>query len=395
MLDTKDFSLKSLLKEDRATFIGTALCPIITLAGTVLSFSVKSIKSFLGLSIDNCISWLYFLQALFVAVSFLFIWQHRDTILRKLVQKEGLLKNYLQKECHLRNEEEFTVEDRFAVIKDTVEKFYQWWMVIWVIWLVYYGILFLDSLAEYKDGCAFLNTYSLFWVRCIVDFSTSILLFMIYLTLNNVTVPKRFRQDYQSSDFKIGTIFLFVTIAIIGALLIKCASMISPQNTFMPMLMVSVVLGIFSTFTFVLMLGKLNSFYLQIPIILNIMVYLYAIAQIFTPLSLSPTGWENLRGNFVITTMPFEVHGKEVDYRIFDVVVSSPCISEVIQAGLDKIHIFFLCLTLIGKMCLAYVIYWTVYKSRFIYFVVTKSMALTETTEKMMVFWKYIGKEEE
>ena len=31
MLDTKDFSLKSLLKEDRATFIGTALCPIITL----------------------------------------------------------------------------------------------------------------------------------------------------------------------------------------------------------------------------------------------------------------------------------------------------------------------------------------------------------------------------
>ena len=171
--------------------------------------------------------------------------------------------------------------------------------------------------------------------------------------------------------------------------------MISPQNTFMPMLMVSMVLGIFSTFTFVLMLGKLNSFYLQIPIILNIMVYLYAIAQIFAPLSLLATGWENLRGNFVITTMPFEVHGKEVDYRKFDVVVSSPCISKVIQAGLDKIHISFLCLTLIGKMCLAYVIFWTVYKSRFIYFVVTKSMALTETTEKMMVFWKYIGNKEE
>ena len=125
------------------------------------------------------------------------------------------------------------------------------------------------------------------------------------------------------------------------------------------------------------------------------MVYLYAIAQIFTPLSLLATGWENLRGNFVITTMPFEVHGKEVDNRIFDVVVSSPCISKVIQAGLDKIHISFLCLTLIGKMCLAYVIFWTVYKSRFIYFVVTKSMALTETTEKMMVFWKYIGNKNE
>ena len=59
------------------------------------------------------------------------------------------------------------------------------------------------------------------------------------------------------------------------------------------------------------------------------------------------------------------------------------------------IHIIFLCITLIGKMCLAYVIYWTVYKSRFIYFVVTKSMALTETPEKLMVFWKYIGKSED
>ena len=82
MLDTKDFSLKSLLKEDRATFIGTALCPIITLAGTVLSFSVKSIKSFLGLSIDNCISWLYFLQALFVVVRLAFSAHQIQVLLR-------------------------------------------------------------------------------------------------------------------------------------------------------------------------------------------------------------------------------------------------------------------------------------------------------------------------
>lgn len=140
------------------------------------------------------------------------------------------------------------------------------------------------------------------------------------------------------------------------------------------------------------MLGKLNSFYLQIPIFLNIVVYLYAIAQIFTPLGLLADGWEHLRNGFVITTVPFEVHGKELDYKIFNVVVSSPCIDQAIQTYLDKIHIIFLCITLIGKMCLAYVIYWTVYKSRFIYFVVTKSMALTETPEKMMVFWKYIGK---
>lgn len=394
MLDTKDFSLRSWLKEDKATFFGTAICPIISLIATGFSFSIKSVKQFFGLSIDSCISWLYFLQAIFVAVSFVFIWQHRDSILRKLTQREGLLRNYLQKECHLRNEEEFTMDDRFAVIKETVEKFYQWWMVIWVVWFIYYGMLFLNSLFTFQEACAFLNTHALFWVRCGVDFVTSCLLFLIYLTLNNVTVAKRFRQDYHSFDFKIGSVFLFIAIIIIGTFLIYCASMAEVSHMFAPMLIVSLTLGIFSTFTFVLMLGKLNSFYLQIPIILNIMVYLYAIVQIFTPLGLLANGWENLRDGFVITTMPFEVHGKELDYKIFNVVVSSPCIDQAIQTYLDKIHIIFLCITLIGKMCLAYVIYWTVYKSRFIYFVVTKSMALTETSEKLMVFWKYIGKSE-
>lgn len=321
MLDTKDFSWKGLTKEDKITFIATFVCPIVTLLGTAASYFIRAVKQFFGLSVDGCISWLYFLQAAFVAISFLFIWQHRDSILRKLKQKEGLLRNYLQKECHLRNEEEFTMDDRFAVIKETVEKFYQWWMIIWVIWFIYYGMLFLNSLFTFQDACAFLNTHALFWVRCGVDFATSCLLFLIYLTLNNVTVAKRFRQDYHSFDFKIGSVFLFVAIIIIGTFLIYCASMAEVSHMFAPMLIVSLTLGIFSTFTFVLMLGKLNSFYLQIPIILNIMVYLYAIVQIFTPLGLLANGWENLRDGFVITTMPFEVHGKELDYKIFNVVV--------------------------------------------------------------------------
>lgn len=40
------------------------------------------------------------------------------------------------------------------------------------------------------------------------------------------------------------------------------------------------------------------------------------------------------------------------------------------------------------------VVYWTVYKFRFIYFVITKNLALMETPESMKVFWKYISKVE-
>ncbi len=178
-------------------------------------------------------------------------------------------------------------------------------MVIWVVWFIYYGMLFLNSLFTFQDACAFLNTHALFWVRCGVDFTTSCLLFLIYLTLNNVTVAKRFGQDYHSFDFGIGFSILLVAVIIIGTFLIYCASMAGLHcHMFAPMLIVSLTLGIFSTFTFVLMLGKLNSFYLQIPIFLNIMVYLYAIAQIFTPLDLLANGWQNLRNGFVITTMP-------------------------------------------------------------------------------------------
>ena len=160
MLDIKDFSWKGLTKEDKITVIATVVCPIVTLLGTVDSFFIRAVKKFLGFSIDGCISWLYFLQAAFVAISFLFIWQHRDSILRKLTQREGLLRNYLQKECHLRNEEEFSMDDRLTVIKETVEKFYQWWMVIWVVWLIYYGMLFLNSLFNFQEVCAFLNNVS-------------------------------------------------------------------------------------------------------------------------------------------------------------------------------------------------------------------------------------------
>ena len=61
----------------------------------------------------------------------------------------------------------------------------------------------------------------------------------------------------------------------------------------------------------------------------------------------------------------------------------------------EKINIAFLFASLFGKLCLAMVLYWIVYKFRFIYFVITKSLSLTETPEKIKVFWRYIGEKGE
>lgn len=153
------------------------------------------------------------------------------------------------------------------------------------------------------------------------------------------------------------------------------------------MLLTSVLLGAFSTLAFVLMLGKLNSYYLHIPVFLNFMVYAYAIIQIFSPLTLLAEGWENIQGSFVITTISSNCDSCHAANKI---TIATPQYSEIIKNYLNIISVVFHFVTLIGKLCLALVLYWTAYKSRFLYFVVTKSLALTETPEKLKVFWKYI-----
>lgn len=164
------------------------------------------------------------------------------------------------------------------------------------------------------------------------------------------------------------------------------------REAFAPMLQVSLALGLFSTFTYVLVLGKLNSYYLQIPILLSIFVYIFAIAQVFAPLELIASGWDSVKDGFVVATLPCEVTDKEVNYHIFDVVVSSPVLDVTASHRLERLNFYFLLFSMFGKLALALVLYWTVYKFRFIYFVITKNLALTETPEKMKVFWKYIGK---
>lgn len=68
---------------------------------------------------------------------------------------------------------------------------------------------------------------------------------------------------------------------------------------------------------------------------------------------------------------------------------------ELIKTITENVSIAFLLGSLFGKLCLTMVLYWIVYKFRFIYFVITKSLSLTETPEKIKVFWRYIGEKGE
>lgn len=157
------------------------------------------------------------------------------------------------------------------------------------------------------------------------------------------------------------------------------------------MTLVNLALGAFATFAFVILLGKLNSFYLQIPILLNLMVYFYAISQILSPLMMLAEGADYIaKNNNAIDTnigQLLTIAGYNLE--------NGQTVMEHIKSITENVNIAFLLGSLFGKLCLTMVLYWIVYKFRFIYFVITKSLSLTETPEKIKVFWRYIGEKGE
>ena len=384
-------SYKQWWQDETWALVLTVLCPIIATSFTVLGY----FKDFKLLSpnwgLEEFASLLYAFQTLFMGIVFFYIWGHKDKIVRRLLQKEDLIETYFKREYHVTDEEDFPIEKRFAAIRHSVARFYQGWMALWLVWLFYNGVMLVMGVTGGKIGSAS-YAYNMFVFRCIMEMVGSIILFYIYLVLNNVTISKEYRQDYSSADFRLGAIFLSSCIITILALFIRAASIPTVQDAFVPMLLVSLALGLFSTFTFVLVLGKMNSYYLQIPIFLNIFVYMFAIAQVFAPLELIASGWDCIKDGVAVTTIPYEVVGLDRSYRIFDVQVSSPVLDDKTCLYLEKLNFYFLFFSMVGKLALALVLYWTVYKFRFIYFVITKKLALTETPERMKVFWKYIGK---
>lgn len=384
-------SYKQWWQDETWALVLTVLCPIIATSFTVLGY----FKDFKLLSpnwgLEEFTNLLYAFQTLFMGIVFFYIWGHKDKIVRRLLQKEDLIETYFKREYHVTDEEDFPIEERFAAIRHSVARFYQGWMALWLVWLFYNGVMLLVGITGGRVSSAS-YTYNMFVFRCIMEIVGSIILFYIYLVLNNVTISKEYRQDYSSADFRLGAIFLSSCIITILALFIRAASSPTMNEAFAPMLQVSLALGLFSTFTFVLVLGKLNSYYLQIPILLSIFVYIFAIAQVFAPLELIASGWDSVKDGVAVTTIPYEVVGPDRSYRIFDVQVSSPVLDDKTCLYLEKLNFYFLFFSMVGKLALALVLYWTVYKFRFIYFVITKNLALTETPERMKVFWKYIGK---
>lgn len=190
----------------------------------------------------------------------------KKNILHRLKKQKNGMADYFRMECHVGDEEGLLIEDRIRTVKDTVSKFYKGWVFIWVLWICYYGIMFLVELIG-TDGCdSYLKIQHNFYLKSGVEVLCGIAMFYIYVTLNNVTVAKENREEENSFDYRLSMFFLLACFVLIASLFYRSTCYSDLRMAFFPMLLASIGISAFSTLAFVLMLGKLNSYYLQIPV---------------------------------------------------------------------------------------------------------------------------------
>lgn len=289
-------------------------------------------------SMDFCYNYLF--QAIFIFVTlFVLVYNKRNTD-KTLRDNKELIANYIERntnKCIKRCDEKYFA---FKVVSAITRQFYIMWIVVWLLWLVYYVGMFAICVAPQIETPYIGRhelTYSVF--EQVFDFLSTAAMFGIYLILNNVTTQfeKRSQKNYGLWN---SLLFLVLLFAIWLSLLLIESSFVVERFQYS-----TLFVSVFSTITFVLILGKLNSNYLQIPPLFLLVMYLYAIIQAY---------------------VPFKTPGHDVCHLNLKYIP-------------DVISYIFPYVTLIGKLFVMLTLCWIVDKKRLIFFIIHKSAALDET----------------
>lgn len=275
-----------------------------------------------GIKIDSSAN--YFIQTVFIIVTLYVLISNRRKAFADLSESECQIKQYIARNCNIKIYKD-TLDQCYAIVKGTVRQFYFVWLIVWFIWLIYYlGNLLLVKL------CEPIQIYSQTF-----DFLNSSAMFVIYLILTNVTVnlKKRLKND---NSFWYG---FFVWVAVLTIWIISiCIAETGCIEAKEAYHFASILLSLFSSMSFVLVLGKINSNYLQIPRIFLFGLYTYAIIQAYVPF---------------------------VEYEKY------PEIMKFLSSTIAYV-------TIIGKICLMLTLCWIVNQKRLIFFVIHKSVSIDE-----------------
>lgn len=274
----------------------------------------------------------YALQTVFIFIT-LFILVYNKRIIYKDLKYSYSIKAYLIRKCNVKIKDRETVNNKFAIIEETTKQFFRVWILVWMMWFaLYFGELIFSLIAIPVQSGLNKNIAEIIYSQ-FFDFLTSSTVFVIYLILTNVTVNIKHRKKYDESIWWgiIGWIMCFTIFVI-------CICLeISLQKSSNVQMLTSVFLSVLSAISFLLVLGKMNSLYLQIPQLFLIVLYIYGIVQCYLPIENIDTYEISIYSNFFI---PY--------------------------------------ITLFGKVILMLTLCWIVYKKRFIYYIIHQTILVDD-----------------
>lgn len=347
------------LHSEKVNIFITAIIPafigLITTVVTILN--KKTMCPVVDLLKDSC--FINSMQLVVIVCTILVIFRIRRRILVTKLMGQRLF-CYIREKCNLRDQSDESVDYSLNVIRKTMKQFYYAWIALWAILFIYFSgslcFAFLDG-AKFNDQCGEVSRLLLNGYNNVFNYLSSTAMFVVFIILNSATVMINDRRNGR------GLICAIILIVIFGCVILLptvYSFSLYGMSYFKLQLLISIILGFYSAFTFVLVLGRLNVG-LHIPRFIFYGLYVYALAQMFQFLFVFPMVKDYCWGRFT---------------ELYDY--------------LNTFEIIFQYITLIGKVCLSLTLLWIVFDSKIISLVIQQSQAITELLYRKDVFDTYM-----
>ena len=379
---------KWLRSEKANIFITAFVSPLIALIGATIKAIIQNEN--LIQTIIDIIKKEWFIdsmQLLTIACTVLVTYRLRRSIHVTKFKKRRLF-TYIREKCNLRDQSVANVNKSLHIVEKTMTQFYITWIILWAIFFIYYGCSLCFHLFDEIGFLSFdENTKVLIQngFNNFFNYLSSTVMLVLFIILNSVTVSLKNRKNRNGVVSSVIFIVLFGCVILFPTLY---SFSLYSWSYLKLQLLISFILGLYSAFAFVLVLGKLNT-NLQIPRFIFYWLYIYALTQTLQFLFIAHPGLEHIicscndmhiRINYDCLCANPEFHTCNCDSSIIGQFVSYS----------KKIHIIFQYITLIGKIFLSLTLLWIAYESKFIYFVIHQSLTITDMPYKTSVFKTYI-----
>lgn len=325
------------MKEQAANIIVTVLGGLLPI---VVSGSIHSFDWERTLTIEPNENFIY--QSIFILMTLYVLIQVRRYVMHDIKDSKEQIKQYIMKNCGLKLfDRERTADSSFRIVQETASQFFYAWLVVWLMWLVYYGGGLLISYSIEPNSCCDKNMVLPIYQQ-IFDFLNSTAMFAIYVILTSITVNRKVRNRNEYAFLDSILVWSILLIVFIAGVVVENFAPYHLLSKIMPFYVSAI-----STITFVLLLGKMNSSYMKVPSIFMLLLYVYAVTQLYVPFKDSDL-WKTENSwldTFLYYAIPY--------------------------------------ITLIGKIFLMLTICWIAVQRRFIFFVIHRSTTIDKIDDLM------------